>query len=367
MAKIKILVFPHDNNPYQKELYGNMPPAEVEFRYLKKPTNSRFFNALMAPFQLFWPRLLGYRILHIHWLHTLSLPGSRKSSAVAFASMTNMYFFVFLASLLNYKVVWTVHNILPHAKLSANDLGVRKYLATKAALLIVHTDYTKQQLEESDISSVKAITIPHGNYCDAYPNSVDRLEARAKLGIEKDVIVLLFLGSVQRYKGVDLLTEAFTSIHRQDAMLLIAGRCSDAELDRQLRNECEKSSRIVYENKFIPDDELQIYFNAADYSVLPFRKITTSGSALLSLSFGVPIIAPAIGAINDFPDGVGVLYNETDVAGLKDSINKAINFSVSKTKHLKENALAHAKDLNWASISELTCDVFCKLLEKNVN
>ena len=65
---------------------------------------------------------------------------------------------------------------------------------------------------------------------------------------------------------------------------------------------------------------MQIYFNASDACVLPYRRVTTSGAALLAYSFGKPIVAPAIGP---FPDLItperGVLFHP-DKGDLTDAL-----------------------------------------------
>jgi glycosyltransferase involved in cell wall biosynthesis len=72
--------------------------------------------------------------------------------------------------------------------------------------------------------------------------------------------------------------------------------------------------RVRIDPRFVPANEVQVYLNAADIAVLPYRQITTSGAALLAFSFGLPVIAPAIGA---FPNLVtsdrGMLYAPGDL------------------------------------------------------
>jgi glycosyltransferase involved in cell wall biosynthesis len=55
----------------------------------------------------------------------------------------------------------------------------------------------------------------------------------------------------------------------------------------------------------VPDDRLQVVLRAADVVVLPYRTILNSGTALLALSFDVPIVVPALGAMSDLERDVG--------------------------------------------------------------
>ena len=47
--------------------------------------------------------------------------------------------------------------------------------------------------------------------------------------------------------------------------------------------------------EFIPDDETEIYFKAADVLVLPYRDIYQSGVLFLGHSFGLPVLAADVG------------------------------------------------------------------------
>ncbi len=67
----------------------------------------------------------------------------------------------------------------------------------------------------------------------------------------------------------------------------------------------------------VPDDELQLYFNACDVVALPFRQVLNSGSLLLAMSFGCPIVAQRLGSIPEVtcPEG-WYGYDPADAGGL---------------------------------------------------
>jgi len=60
---------------------------------------------------------------------------------------------------------------------------------------------------------------------------------------------------------------------------------------------CDNDKRIKVFLDFIPDNDIQIYMNAADIIVLPYLDILNSGVAILAMSFGKPVIAPRTGSI----------------------------------------------------------------------
>jgi beta-1,4-mannosyltransferase len=152
--------------------------------------------------------------------------------------------------------------------------------------------------------------IPHGNYIGCYPNQVPRGEARRQLELPDDAFVYLFLGLLRPYKGVEDLIDAFEELESPRNQLLIAGRASNASYKEKLVCLVASNPAIKLVPEFIPDDAVQLYMNACDVCVLPYKDITTSGAAILALTFGRPVIAPAI---TSFPELVtpetGILYD----------------------------------------------------------
>src|SRR5690606_35060226 len=80
------------------------------------------------------------------------------------------------------------------------------------------------------------------------------------------------------------------------AKLVVAGKVSDEDSDRTVRKFLSNKN-VRYFPGFVKNDDVQVYFNAADVSVLPYKNILTSGAALLSLSFDTPILAPRAGVL----------------------------------------------------------------------
>ena len=110
----------------------------------------------------------------------------------------------------------------------------------------------------------------------------------------------MFLGLIRPYKGVEDLIEAFLKISNSNTRLLIAGRVFGINNYESRLNELTKSNcRIKLFLDFIPDEDIQVFLNACDIFVLPYKDITTSGAAFLAMSFGRPIIAPNISSFKE--------------------------------------------------------------------
>ncbi len=60
-----------------------------------------------------------------------------------------------------------------------------------------------------------------------------------------------------------------------------------------------EKGRITIRADYVPDEETELYFKAADVFVLPYRHIYQSGVLFLGYSFGLPVIAADVGALKD--------------------------------------------------------------------
>ena len=120
---------------------------------------------------------------------------------------------------------------------------------------------------------------------------------------------LLFFGLVRAYKGLDLLLEAFADV-RLAAMplkLLVVGEFYDEKqsyLDLMQRLQLE--NRVVLVDRYVPDDAVKDYFNAADIVVQPYKSATQSGVTQVAYHFEKAMLVTDVGGLKEIvPPEVG--------------------------------------------------------------
>jgi glycosyltransferase involved in cell wall biosynthesis len=93
----------------------------------------------------------------------------------------------------------------------------------------------------------------------------------------------------------------------------------------------------------VPSENLQLYLNACDVVVLPYREDLTSGAAMLALSFGRPVVAPRMGTLEELlTDDCGVLYDPRSDAALVDAMRAA------RMRHFSAQAIvSRAQQFSW--------------------
>ena len=113
---------------------------------------------------------------------------------------------------------------------------------------------------------------------------------------------------------------------------------------------CRTLNNTLLQFRRIQNDELQLYLNAADFVVLPYEQILTSGSAVLAFSFARPIIAPALGGLRDLvQDNVnGFLYDPLAEGALLGALKRAAATSNDDRAAMSDAALATAASLRWS-------------------
>jgi glycosyltransferase involved in cell wall biosynthesis len=323
-------------NPYQPLLKASLKACGVE----------------IEPLRVIKSRLPEHSILHLHWL-----PSSRLSASGIFR-MVQFIHHLRRQSRAGLRIVWTAHNLIPHeSRFPVGDLWLAKRVASIADVIIAHSECARKQLIEAlGINPKKVHVILHGNYIGHYKNNVGRQTSLNYLNLPSNTKNFLFFGHIRPYKGLNRLLSSFSNANLTDCLLVIAGQPANPTLDAKLRATIRKHPNIRYFPGFIPDEQLQYFFNAADVVVFPYENILTSGAVVLAMSFGKACIAPRLGAIPDYLDSSGAfLYDDID-SGLATSLQLAANSST-----LNEMGAKNAKralEWNWKSIGEATYSLY---------
>ena len=270
------------------------------------------------------------------------------------------------------KIVWTAHNVdrddrdERRSRLRAWSLR-RLYHSVHA--IIVHTDRMKEELcRRFDVPLGRVEVITHGMNNLVPVSGIARQAARQSLGIPLERKVLLFFGYLDHYKGVDLLIEAFAGIARRDPSLLLmingsAKRNDDylPSLTRRI-DEAGLTGQVRLDLRFIPPEEVEPSFVAADCLVLPYRRIFQSGVVFLAFRFGLPIIATDVGNFReDIGEGVnGFVARENTPAGLAEAIDRffASPLYLDAAVHRERIRREAERRFDWTAIAERTVAVY---------
>ena len=183
--------------------------------------------------------------------------------------------------------------------------------------------------------------------------------ARRDLGLAADDDVLLFTGSLRRYKGLDALIGAFERMlpAHPSLRLVLAGATREEDPPLLERVAATARDRILLVDRFLDNDELQLYFRAADAGVYPYDEVLTSGSIMLAQSFGLPVVAPDFGMISEAVGEAGVLYDRRDPSGLEAALGRMLAAKRSgEIEATRTAAVAAAQRNSWQSFARTVLD-----------
>lgn len=303
-------------------------------------------------------------VLHLHWTHPFMLSGS-GSSWKSLAKSIRFVLELLSLKLRGTKMVWTVHNLVSHEQRNQRiELLFNRICACLYDQMIVHCRFAEEAVIQTYSLprkfKYKIAIIPHGNFIVTYENSINRKQARDCFGFKEQEIVFLFCGQIRPYKGVFELVAAFQEMNHRRAHLLIAGTPLNEMIQAQLEDICKANHHIHMRLGFIPEDEIQIYMNAADVVVLPFQDVLTSSSVLLAMSFAKAVIAPRLGCIAEVLDNQGAfLYDPDHEDGLLRAMRQALNADLAA---IGRHNYERAKQFDWDEIARKTYEVYQRCL-----
>lgn len=290
-------------------------------------------------------------VFHLHWTNGV-LHGARDATDVA---QRRAAFLGLVDRFLDRggRLVWTVHNVLPHDAARPDDEAALQQAVVDRATVVhgLSSDTIAAVEPWFRIPPEKLLWVPHPNYIGAYPGHVTREAARWELGLGDQERVALFLGTIRPYKGLEILVDAIDALNRASprrwrlviAGALVAGAAVDALIDR-----CVLDPAVALHLGRVPVEDVALFLRAADVLVLPYAESLNSGVLMLALSFGLPVVVPG-GAFRDVIEtSFAQTFTPGDAADLA-TVLDASDHIRSPAAH--EAALARARAYDPAELS----------------
>jgi D-inositol-3-phosphate glycosyltransferase len=351
------------------EFHGKLGVNFLNLRGDQRPDAS--FLSKVSRVSRYYAKLFYYaatakpRIFHILWNNKLE----------AFDRTLLMLYYRVLGK----RIALTVHNVNV-AKRDARDTVFNRltlrFQYRLADQIFVHTPEMKRELvQEFSVRGELVTVIPFG-INNAVPNTrLTVAQARERLGIRDGERAILFFGNIAPYKGLEYLIAAFQQLSTRcgDCRLIIAGRPKSSEsywtAIRETIHEDVRRGRVLLRADYIPDDETEIYFKAADVVVLPYRYIYQSGVLFLGYSFGVPVLAADVGSLKDeIVEGkTGFIFRAEDPVDLAMTIEKyfASDLFANLNSQRQEISDYATQRYSWDVVGQITIRAYATLFRND--
>jgi glycosyltransferase involved in cell wall biosynthesis len=316
----------------------------------------------------YYARLVGYaaeakpKLFHLLWNNKFQL----------FDRTLLMLYY----KLLGKCVVFTAHNVNA-GKRDSNDSWLNRVsLKIQYSLsdhILVHTDGMKGEMtSEFSVPESKVSVIPFGINNTVPNTSLSSAEAKRQLSISKNDKVLLFFGNIAPYKGLECLAAAFDELLKRDGnyRLFVVGKPKGpASYWNEVRRAIESrgiADRVIARIEYVPDEDTEPYFKAADVLILPYTHVFQSGVLFLGYSFGLPAIAADVGSLKEeIVEGeTGFVFKPQDSSDLAKKIEA---YFKSELFHNLETRRAQIKEYAneryaWSKVATITTAIYADLL-----
>ncbi len=249
--------------------------------------------------------------------------------------------------------------------------------ADELKLLFPQTAFEVNETGKRHDTNKTIIKLYHPVYDMFQPKpDFDKEKVKQELGLKKHVF--LFFGFIRKYKGLHHVIPAFAELcqRREDVSLLIAGESFWQTLDQskwstrikntlfgvaqkifrknteneqdynplELIEQLGIKDRVVVFNEFIPNEDVQKYFQVADCLVNYYLTATPSGVESIAYNFHTPILATKVG---HFPETVipgfnGYLAEPEDIQSMADTMEHFLQNPIDR-----KNVAEVASKLSW--------------------
>lgn len=309
--------------------------------------------------------LLGHRkrIIHFQWLDRIKFLDRLIIPTIAW--------------LRGHKIVYTVHNINAGKRDGNDSLFNRyslKYIYRLSHRLLVHNSTSKKELcNDFKVPESKVFIVKHGINNRVSSADISPREAKTRLKIDESTKTMLFFGYIDHYKGLDLLIQSLDFLPENitdNFRLIIAGRVKNNEYSDYLTdiiNKTKFKAQIIFEMNYIPDEEVEIYFKAADCIILPYRNIYQSGVIFMAYTFGLPMI---VTDISNFRDDViegmsGMLIQEVNPEKIAETITRFYNSSLYKNLPDQRKKIIEwgINNYSWEAIGKETRKIYSGIID----
>ena len=205
-----------------------------------------------------------------------------------------------IARFLNNKIriAGMTDNILPHEK-RAGDKQLTRYFTGSCHGFITLSSTVLKELEL--FTNKPAVWFPHP-INDQLGDILGKAEARKKLNLDEKGNYVLFFGIIRKYKGLDLLLEAFDhqEIRNQNIRLVVAGEFYDQPKPYQeLIRKHQLEHQVIIVDKFIPASHIKYYFSAADLVAQTYHSASQSGITQMAYHFERPMLVTNVGGLSE--------------------------------------------------------------------
>jgi len=330
---------------YPSLLFPGTTQFDKSDEHYSEFTGKRMVNS-MGP--LSWWRTAQYikkmnpDLVAIDWWQPFFGPSNRAISAMLRRHFPN-------------KILFITENVISHESRKIDQFLTKLGLKHADKFLALSNIVEKDLPQYSRGQKIYRSELPIFGWFKA-DEGIDKQAEKQKLGFEANNKVLLFFGYVRRYKGLDILLEAFADLVAQDnnLRLLVAGEFyDDPKFYFDIIEKLNIGDKVKVINQYIANEELAKYFQLSEVVVMPYRSGTQSGILNIAYGYNKPAVITDVGGFAEFVDDgkTAVMVAKADKYHIAAGVRHY--FELAKTVDFEDNIRRRVAENGFGKITEV--------------
>lgn len=251
-------------------------------------------------------------------------------------------------------------------------LNIEKQILEQADCIIATSPQEQEYLRTLVSKQGNVKIIPYGTDVKTF-HTIPKAEARAKLGLDGDEQIVLYVGRFDPRKGIETLirasaqTKAFAEGNLK--LVIVGGSCPD-RIDGQERNRIEQivqetglTERTLFAGQ-VKHNMLPFYYAAADVCVIPSHYETFGLVAIEAMACGTPVIASDVGGLKFIvlSEQTGLRVSPQDTAAFATAIDRLLTNKAWARQLGTCGSLQVNQQFSWTMIANQLSRLYQSLL-----
>jgi len=269
------------------------------------------------------------------------------------------------------------YNTIENIPLIANQrLAVEKQVLETAERIVATSPQEKQHMRSLVSTKGNIDVIPCGTDIQRF-GSVSRADARAVLGIEPEIKLVLYVGRFDPRKGIETLIRAVNESKYRDPQnlkLIIGGGSTPGQSDGKERDRIEKIIAELGMSEFtilpglLSQEILPNYYAAADVCVIPSHYEPFGLVTIEAMASGTPVVASNVGGLQFTVanEENGLLVPPQDVLAFAAAIDRIIGNPEWARELGKAGRKRVINKFSWDGVAQQLDQLYTQLLEQQI-